>query len=290
MAAKAPLPPDAWLELPDGHVHRFRGECAIGRLPDNHLVLADAAASRHHARINPLGTDRYALADLGSANGTYLNSLRLDPAVPAPLRDRDVITIGAAQLRFRLVNHAAEIATETGPAPVSRKKILLVGETSLAGEGLRRVLDAQPEYSVAGHASDASRARQLHVQLHPDVVILDASVDAPGALSLIRDLLAVDSDTRLLAIVERADPDFVPRLMRTGALGCVLRADPAEDLLRALAFISAGASPRPRCGNSPAPMRPAAAVVPPASPIANWKFSTSSAPAARTATSPSPSA
>ena len=240
MPAKAPPPPDAWLELPDGHVHRFRGECAIGRLPDNHLVLADAASSRHHARIAPDGNGGYTLADLDSANGTFLNSLRLHPSAPAPLRDRDMIAIGAALLRFRLVTTAAEMATETSPLPLNRRKILVIGETSLAGDGLRRLLDAQAEFTVAGHAPDAISARQMHAKLRPDVVLFDASADALGALSLIRDLLAADSDTRVLALVERADPAYVPRLMRAGALGCVLRTDPAEELLRALSSAAAG--------------------------------------------------
>jgi DNA-binding NarL/FixJ family response regulator len=238
MPAKPPVAPEAWLELSDGRIHRLSGSCSIGRLAGNQLALADAGISRHHAGIAPNQQGVYILSDLGSTNGTLLNGRPL--AGPAGLRDGDQIGIGAALVRFRLATNAAGLSTEVRrPAP-ARRKVLVVGETSLLGEGLLRWLEAQPEFAVAGRAADAARARQLHGQLHPDAVLIDASSDAIGYLTLIRDLLAAEPEGRILVLVERADPSHVPRILRAGALGCILKGDPGDELQRALQSVVAG--------------------------------------------------
>lgn len=240
MPAKAPQSTEAWFELPDGRIHEIRGECTIGRLTDNHLVLHDTVVSRHHARVTRARPGGYLLSDLGSANGTFLNRSRLIVAKPAPLGDRDAVTIGTVGIRFRLAEEAANFATERSAEAANRKKILVVGETSLGGDGLRRVIDALAQFVVAGHAPDAMRARRLHAELHPDLVLFDGSTSATGTFSLVRDLIATDAETRILVLLESADPDYISRLMRAGVLACVLRTDPAEELSRALTSAVAG--------------------------------------------------
>jgi adenylate cyclase len=84
-------------DLPDEFLDP--GECiTIGRSPENNLVLEDPKASRKHAEVRMIGTGRYRLSDLGSANGTWLNGRLL--AIPRDLQDGDVIEIGATILRF----------------------------------------------------------------------------------------------------------------------------------------------------------------------------------------------
>lgn len=240
MPAKAPPSAEAWLELPDGRIHEIRGECSIGRLAENQLVLHDTVVSRRHARVTRAGPGGYLLSDLGSANGTFLNQSRLTVAKPAPLTDRDAVVIGTVAIRFRLAAEAADFVTERAAATPKRKRILVVGESSLDGDGLRRVIEAQAQFEVAGHAPDAARARRLHAEMQPDLVLLDGTADTVGDLSLVRDLISTEATTRILAIVERADADYVSRLMRAGVLACVLRADPADELQRALTSAAAG--------------------------------------------------
>jgi hypothetical protein len=75
-----------------GTVYPLRGHIlTIGRQPDNYIVIDDPMISRHHARFT-LQSDSYVLTDLGSANGTWVNDVRL--AGPALLRPGDVIGLG----------------------------------------------------------------------------------------------------------------------------------------------------------------------------------------------------
>ncbi|MCA3004688.1 MAG: Flp pilus assembly complex ATPase component TadA [Planctomycetaceae bacterium] len=66
---------------------------SIGRHPDNTLPLNDEAASRHHAAIEPDGEGGYRITDLGSRNGTKVNSHKLVKA-SWPLEPGTTIKIG----------------------------------------------------------------------------------------------------------------------------------------------------------------------------------------------------
>jgi len=104
--------PSSWLELPDGRHHWLQDRCAIGRLPDNDLVLNTTALSRHHALL-VTGRTGCVLTDLHSSNGTYVN--RILAKRPVLLRDRDEIQIGDVVLRYRCTQPATTLfATEAG--------------------------------------------------------------------------------------------------------------------------------------------------------------------------------
>ncbi len=93
----------------------LRTELSIGRAEDNDLRLADPKASRHHARVRREGT-AFVLTDLGSANGTLLNGVRL--TTPRPLQHGDRIVIGDTELIFQEPGRSAE-ETIVSPAPLT---------------------------------------------------------------------------------------------------------------------------------------------------------------------------
>jgi len=88
---------------------------AIGRAPDNDLILADARVSRHHARITARG-GRFVLADLESTNGTVVNGARVTEIVLG-LGDR--ISLGTALIEVVEVVDSAEPAAAPGGPPVA---------------------------------------------------------------------------------------------------------------------------------------------------------------------------
>ena len=73
------------------------GKSLIGRLADCMIVVSDGNTSRHHAAITRAGSG-FAIADLGSTNGTFVNGERL--SADHRLADGDIITVGSVNLRF----------------------------------------------------------------------------------------------------------------------------------------------------------------------------------------------
>ncbi len=73
-----------------------RKPITVGRFPDNVVVLHDDRASRHHCVIEP-HNGGYQIRDLGSRNGTKLNTEKVDSK---PLNNGDIVRVGGAELRF----------------------------------------------------------------------------------------------------------------------------------------------------------------------------------------------
>jgi diguanylate cyclase (GGDEF)-like protein len=69
----------------------------IGRGSECTVVIADQSVSRRHARVEPGPDGGYAVADLGSTNGTFVNDGRV---AAAPLADGDYLRIGNHMFRF----------------------------------------------------------------------------------------------------------------------------------------------------------------------------------------------
>ena len=96
-----PRAPKASLAFHDGSDRREipvgAEPLAIGRDPQNDIVLDDRRVSRKHAEIR-LRLGRYTLYDLQSTNGTYVNGRRVAEMV---LSDGDRVAIGGVELQFR---------------------------------------------------------------------------------------------------------------------------------------------------------------------------------------------
>lgn len=82
----------------DGTVHRFEGDCVIGRHRECTVQVRADGVSRQHARIT-ISAGAAHLEDLESANGTRLNGKRI--AARTLLRDGDVLRLGHAELTFQ---------------------------------------------------------------------------------------------------------------------------------------------------------------------------------------------
>jgi sigma-B regulation protein RsbU (phosphoserine phosphatase) len=84
---------------PAGSKFPFDHDLVIGRDSACDVSIADRTVSRHHAKLRWNNGECY-VADLGSANGTFVNARRL--LKPAQLRDGDTIVVGGTQFRVLL--------------------------------------------------------------------------------------------------------------------------------------------------------------------------------------------
>ena len=115
---------------------------SIGRSEDRDIVIPDPAASRHHCQISPEGAD-YTLRDMGSANGVFVNAVRVREC---HLADGDLVRIGNTEMRFVRPGAAGQrkpASPSRGPAapPPSGQTRPRTGQTaSSADSGSNRLL------------------------------------------------------------------------------------------------------------------------------------------------------
>lgn len=88
----------AWLETASGTPIDLASGCSIGRATENQVVIPSTQASRKHAQIYARHGDEFWLSDLGSVNGTWLNSRRI--ARSTRLRDGDTISVAGISFTF----------------------------------------------------------------------------------------------------------------------------------------------------------------------------------------------
>jgi len=90
-------------------------ECVLGRSSDATFVLVDGGISRRHCRVVAEGAS-FAIEDLGSRNGTFLNGVSV--LQRSALADGDLIRMGGLELVFRVQGAAAGSAA-TGAVSTS---------------------------------------------------------------------------------------------------------------------------------------------------------------------------
>lgn len=98
-----------------GREFKLRAKATLGRAPDNDIILEDPKVSRHHAVIAFTG-ERYSITDLESANGTFVNGIRIRES--HPLRVEDVISLGDTELSFYEVPPSKTALTKPSAQPV----------------------------------------------------------------------------------------------------------------------------------------------------------------------------
>src|SRR5262249_37423703 len=88
----------------------------IGRMGGNDIVILEGSVSRHHARLT-FNKGQWAIEDLGSANGTFVNRARLAPNQAVIVPNGSELQIGHIGASFELVSRDPDRARVPGRAP-----------------------------------------------------------------------------------------------------------------------------------------------------------------------------
>ena len=130
---------------------------SIGRADVNDLVLNHPSISRYHARISVLPGGTVLLNDLGSLNGTYVNSQKVQEA---NLSAGDCISAGVYELRYE-IGPATRLRIETGETVPGAVADLLAPET--LASSLSSVSPAEPlqEVDIAVRLRDLEKENHL---------------------------------------------------------------------------------------------------------------------------------
>src|SRR3954451_10270720 len=121
-------------------------------------------------------------------------------------------------------------------------RVLLADDHETVRQGLRLLIDAQPDMSVVAEARDGRAAvEQLRaIAPRPDVAVLDVSMPGMNGLLATRAMLDL-SPTLAIVILSRYNDDaYVQALLAAGASGYVLKQSEPAELLRAIRSASAG--------------------------------------------------
>jgi DNA-binding NarL/FixJ family response regulator len=121
-------------------------------------------------------------------------------------------------------------------------RILIADDHPLVRRGLRSVLDAVPDFTIAGEAATGREAITRAGELRPDVVLMDLQMPDLSGIEATREILAVQPETRILVVTLFEDDDSVFLALRAGARGYVLKDADEEELVGAIRAVAGGAA------------------------------------------------
>jgi DNA-binding NarL/FixJ family response regulator len=119
-------------------------------------------------------------------------------------------------------------------------RILLVEDQTLMRQGLKTILDLEPDLHVVGEAGDGQRGLRLALDLRPDIVLMDVQMPGMNGIDAIAAICAVWPEARVIILTTFARDDYVYQGVRAGAVGFMLKDAPADDLLQTIRRVHAG--------------------------------------------------
>jgi two-component system, NarL family, response regulator NreC len=119
-------------------------------------------------------------------------------------------------------------------------RILLADDHATVRQGLKLLIDTQPDMRVVGEASDGNEVLQQAQALKPDIVVMDISMPGMNGLIATRTLKRVQPNVVIVALTRHDDETYLEELLRAGASGYVLKQSAPMEFLRAIRAVSAG--------------------------------------------------
>lgn len=121
-------------------------------------------------------------------------------------------------------------------------RILLVDDQKLMREGLRILLELEPDLQVVGEAGDGQAALTTYAQLQPDVVLMDVRMPGLDGVEATWRLHERWPDARVIILTTFDDDEYVFDALRAGAVGYLLKDAPSPKLFEAIRLAMRGES------------------------------------------------
>jgi DNA-binding NarL/FixJ family response regulator len=125
---------------------------------------------------------------------------------------------------------------------MAKLRLLLADDHVLMRQGVRKLLEETPEWSVVAEASDGRSAVQEAVNHRPDVAVLDIGMPLLNGIEATRKIVRRLPGTGVLILSMHPDEAYVTQAVQAGARGYLLKDSAAQDLIAAVAAVAKGQS------------------------------------------------
>ncbi len=123
---------------------------------------------------------------------------------------------------------------------MKKLRILLADDHRIVREGLRFLIDGQPDMHVVGEAANGREVLIKARDLKPDVVVMDLSMPELNGLQATERLRADLPDIKIVALTANEDESYLRQLCKVGAAGYVLKRSAGDELIKAIGIVAKG--------------------------------------------------
>lgn len=118
--------------------------------------------------------------------------------------------------------------------------VFVADDHAIVREGLRLILDGEPDIAFAGEAADLDATLRYLRGRKPDVLVLDVNLAGESGLDAIPRLRAEAPDTEIVVLTMQREPSYARRALESGARGYVVKESAASDLVQAIRLAAEG--------------------------------------------------
>lgn len=119
-------------------------------------------------------------------------------------------------------------------------RVVVADDHPVVRDGLRGMLDGQPDLTVVGEAGDGREAVAVVTRERPDVVLMDLRMPVLDGVAAIARITADQPGARILVLTTYDEDHDIVRAIEAGARGVLLKDAPREDLFRAIRSAARG--------------------------------------------------
>ena len=119
-------------------------------------------------------------------------------------------------------------------------RIILADDHTILRNGLRLLLERQPDLAVIGEAGNGREAIDLAEREEPDVVIMDIAMPVLNGIEAAQRISSAHPRTAIIILSVHSDEAYILRALKAGARGYLLKDSPEGDLIQAVHAVASG--------------------------------------------------
>jgi DNA-binding NarL/FixJ family response regulator len=116
-------------------------------------------------------------------------------------------------------------------------KVLIADDHQIMREGLRSMLEKEPDIQVMGEAEDGRMVQRMAMELAPDVIIMDVAMPDLNGIEATRQIVAALPGIKIIALSMHDDRRFVLNMLKAGAAGYMLKDCAFKDLAKGIRVV-----------------------------------------------------
>jgi two-component system, NarL family, response regulator NreC len=121
---------------------------------------------------------------------------------------------------------------------MKKLRIMLAEDHLTVREGIKLLINSQPDMEVIGEVGDGSAAVREAQKLLPDIVVMDVSMPKLNGLKATKRLKMASPDVKVLTLTRHTDDAYLQQLIESGASGYVLKQSAPTELIRAIRTVA----------------------------------------------------
>ncbi|MEO1429446.1 MAG: response regulator transcription factor [Cyanobacteria bacterium J06632_19] len=118
--------------------------------------------------------------------------------------------------------------------------VILVDDQHLIRQGLKTLLELEPDLEIVGEAKNGQEAVAMVEKLQPDVVLMDIRMPLMDGVAATKEIKNKFAQTKILVLTTFDDDEYIKAALQNGAMGYLLKDTPSEELAVAIRAVHRG--------------------------------------------------